>query len=445
MMRRVVAQSALMLLLCGGGGKCSTAEARHVVTNTEHAEDLLIRNDKLWVASRGGVEVYSLNDNKRIKVFTTEDGLAQNHILQIRSESGTIKARTAKHLCSLSERQWVCQDAEPWAITPARQKRHNGFRITAEVSHKGSSYLALAGDGVRKLGSDKTERRLTPKGQICSNHISAIAKFEGRTWFGSFDEGLCSTEDGKKFTTHEFGARMINDLEVTPKGLFVAAGAGLFLLRPNSDLLECSTSESDACRSLVGDFVRNTWVSQPGVNGLAFDGRSLYVTTKGCLWRVRVQGGPRDKEWWMPGGSRSLQSVATAGTDVWIATEDRGLVRKKGNRFDVFDKAAGAPESWFLDVTTDRRGNAYGATLRSGVVQVGKDGRVKQVMPKANPWGLFVGTTQGELWLGSQGGAAKRKGKQTTLHSDVPHPNVHVVTRLNDKLYIGTEGGLLVD
>ncbi len=411
----------LIAILCP-----QVVEARHVVTNTEHAEDLLVAGDALWVATRGGVEVYGLTSQERTKLYTTQDGLVRNHVLGLSLVDGVVTARTMAHSCAMVDARFVCKPHPRHEAEPRRYSRYRGFRVMARVTAEGAEYLALAGDGVWQVSGQRV-KRLTPAHQICSNHITAIARYAGRTWFGSFDEGLCSSADGVHFDVHEFGATMINDLEVTPRGLFIAASEGLFVTRDGKE------------------FQRNTWVSQLGVNGLAFDGRSLFVTTPGCLWRLRVRGGPRDQEWWKPGGSRSLQSVAATRKGVWIATEDRGLVRQTETGFDVFDQSAGMPESWFLDVAIDRQGLVYGATLRSGVVRVLRDDSIERVMPDADQWGLFIGAVGRAIWFGSQAGAARLAGPAVSLMEDTPHPNVHVVARVGRTLYVGTEGGLLIE
>lgn len=410
---------AAAVSLCAG-----VAQADTVITNTEHAEDLLVVNQQLWVATRGGIEVYSLASDKRDTVFTTSDGLARNHVIDLALVNGKITARTLQHHCTLRNARFECETRDLYKASPRHHARHRGFRVTAEQTVGDATYLALAGDGVWKTGKT-TGRRITPGEQICSNHITAVQEFAGRTWFGSFDEGLCSTTDMVHFETHEFGARMVNDLQVTPKGLFIAASKGLFLTRDGVD------------------FERNTWVSQRGVNGLAFDGKSLFVTSLSCLWRLRIQGGPRDQEWWAPGGSRSLQSVAATKNGVWLATEDRGLVHQTEEGFAVFDRSEGMPESWMLDVAIDGHGNVYGATLREGVVRIAANGTIKAIKDTSKEWGLFMGRVGDDIWFGSQNGAALEDGSKFARRA-TPHPNVHVVAYAASSLLIGTEGGLLV-
>ncbi|MBL4635828.1 MAG: hypothetical protein JKY56_18345 [Kofleriaceae bacterium] len=402
----------------------NVAQADNVVTNTEHAEDLLVVDRQLWVATRGGIEVYSIGSEVRETIFTSEDGLARNHVVDLALVEGKIRARTLEHRCTMENARFECVKSTLYKTTPKKHVRHRGFRVTATAVVGDTSYLATAGDGVWKVRGN-SQKRITAKGQICSNHITAIQSYAGRTWFGSFDEGLCSTTDMVHFKTHEFGALMVNDLEVTPRGLFIAASEGLFVTRDGEH------------------FERNTWVSQRGVNGLAFDGKSLFVSSLSCLWRIRIRGGPRDQEWWAPGGSRSLQSVAATDKGVWLATEDRGLVQQTKEGFQVFDRSAGLPESWMLDVAIDTRGNVYGASLRSGVVRIASTGTIQSIKSTDKEWGLFMGRVGTDIWFGSQNGAARKDGA-SFVRQITPHPNVHVIAQIGSDLFFGTEGGLLV-
>jgi len=396
-----------------------------VLANTSYVEDArILRSEgktRLYAATRGGVEAYDLPSGARVAHFTNLDGLVDLHVRSLEERKGHLVARLHHHRCTLEGERFHCVQAVPIEEpTMTVAGRLGGARITKKLRTEGFVVTATAGAGLW-LGDD-APRPLTPTDQICSNHMMAMTAFRGRTYFGSFDEGLCSTADGVHFEHHSAPFRMVNDLEVTPRGLYVAAAEGLFVTR-------------DGRRFRKIDFV-----NQRGVNGLAFDGRSLWVTTPGALWRLRLRGGPRTKGWWMPGGSRSLQAVAANDKAVWIATEDRGLVRKRLRDFQVVDRAAGMPSSWALDVAVASDGTAYAATLRDGVARVGLDGTVVRVEGIAEPWTLFVGLDGGQLAVGSQGGAFV-KGAPSLL--PLPNPNVHAIERIASSMYVATEGGTL--
>ena len=418
------------LILMAASASPAQAAGNLVYANTTYVEDILAAESKegtrVYAATRGGVEVYSLDTKERVAHYTSAHGLPTLHIRKVSLADDKLVAWTAAQRCVLQDERFHCteQSAMP-NVEPTLAGRMGGARITKTLRHRGHSLVATAGSGLWIGGTDPS--RLTPTNQICSNHMMAITSFAGRTFFGSFDQGLCSTEDGVLFRTHPGDFRMVNDLEATPYGLFVASGEGLY-------------------RSKDGvTFEKVESVSQRGVNGLAFDGRSLWVTTPGALWRVRIHGGPSNRQYWRPGGARSLQAVSARDGQVWIATEDRGLVKKTGaNRFQVFDRAAGLPASWVLDVAIDAEGTAYGATLRDGIVAVNSEGVIEQVDGAPDTWTLFVDAHQHGLSIGTQGGAAEVRGDKTLAMGVLPHPNVHVMARAHGKLYLGTEGGTVV-
>ncbi len=412
------------------GGAAAPAEARTgtqvVHANTSYVEDLhIIERESgamLYAATRGGVEVYELGSKKRVAHYTTAHGLPTLHVRKLEQVGDALVAWTQHHRCELNDTGFECEKS---AALPNAEfslaSRMQGARITEVLHHGKERLVATAGAGLWLDG--KKQRRLTPRRQICSNHMMAITSFAGRTYFGSFDEGLCSTKKGRSFRRHSGDFRMVNDLEATPHGLFVAASEGLF-------------------RSVDGvNFEKVGVVKQRGVNGLAFDGRSLWVTTPGALWRVRVHGGPVSRAYWRPGGARSLQAVSERDGQVWIASEDRGLVKKVGNTFKVFDRAAGMPASWMLDVSISPDGKAYGATLRDGIVAVSHRGDIEEISGAPDTWTLFVKAGKDGVAMGTQGGAALVSKGQTSTLMSLPHPNVHVIARVGKELFVGTEGG----
>ena len=422
---------AMALGLTSASAEVGASLSTQVVhANTSYVEDLHLvestEGTRIFAATRGGVEVYEPGGKKRLAHYTTAHGLPSLHIRKLAVEDSKLVAFTREDRCELEESRFQCSKIEALPNAPfTLAGRMGGARITEKLRHGKYTFVATAGGGLWLDGENP--ERLTPSQQICSNHMMAITEFAGRTYFGSFDEGLCSTKDGRTFTSHEGEFRMVNDLEATSEGLFVAASEGLY-------------------RSKDGvKFEKVKTVKQRGVNGLAFDGRSLWVTTPGALWRVRIKGGPRHREFWLPGGARSLQAVSERNGQVWIASEDRGLIKMKGNNFEVFDRAAGMPASWTLDVAIDKNGTAYGATLRDGIVAVSKKGKIKAVDGAPDTWTLFVDVDKHGISMGTQGGAALvKKDGATIAMLSLPHPNVHVMARVGKKLFVGTEGGTVV-
>jgi ligand-binding sensor domain-containing protein len=399
------------------------ASAQRVFTRTLHVEDLAIDGNTLWVATQGGVEEYDIPTRTRRRVYTTEDGLLEHAVRRVTTEGGTVRVVGDASECTLVDRAFVCRAAAPLpAVEPAVAPMFRGLRVTRRVGN----WVGTAGGGL--WIDEATPSRITPSGQVCSNHITSMAEYRGRLWLASFDQGLCS-HDAAGFHEHRAPFRMVNDLAATPKGLYVAASEGLFRTTDGTH------------------FERVAFVDSRGVNDLDFDGHTLYATTPSALYRIRIQGGRPSRAIWMPGGSHAIQAVATLRETVWLATEDRGVVRlRSGTRkVQVFDRAAGLPTSWAVDVAVTADGTPVVATLRHGLLRLSPEGVATSIAGVPDSWLLHVSVDpRGGLLVGTQEGAAEiDRSEQVRAVPHLPHPSVHALYRQGPILWVATEGGLL--
>ena len=231
---------------------------------------------------------------------------------------------------------------------------------------------------------------------------------------------------------------MVNDLRPTPQGLWVASAEGLFITR-------------DGRR-----FRRERRVRERGVNRLAISGKWLYATTPVALYAIRIGGRDLMRRWLRPAGSTALQAVAASGADLWLASEDRGVIRLRRGRFELFDRASGLPSSWMVDVarrhksvvqvgTQQRSGPHYqkarellqkGELGKIHSVRLGRDGRVREHSRDPDSWGLRLYPDRGAVLFGTQQGLDG--------FSRLPDPRVHAMLRTAEGLWIGTEGGLIL-
>ena len=417
----------------------SELHATAIFTHTRDVEDLAVDVGTAWVATRGGVEVYSLLDGRRRRLYTTADGLAEIHVHQVRALAGQVWARTQSHRCELVGERFTCTAAPALATPePTLTGRFQGARVTARAAFAGGELIGTAGSGLW-LQRDRASENpvlLTPAGQVCSNHMMAMAEFRRQLYLGSFDQGLCVT-DGAGFRRLDTPFRMVNDMLATPEALFVAATGGLY-------------------RSLDGvRFEKIEFVSVRGVNGLASDGTTLYATTPATLWSIplteRDASGRRrrPRQQWLPGGARAIQKVAVGAGAVWMSSEDRGVIRVAGDDVQILDRASGWPTSWVMDATVAGDRTLYAATFRHGLVAVDLDhaGRPQAERARVVPglpdtWLLRVHQHQGALWVGTQQGAARIHGDSVALIHGLPHPCVHAVAVYRGQAWLATEGGL---
>jgi ligand-binding sensor domain-containing protein len=402
--------------------RASTAAPGAVFTSTTYVEALAADGDTLWAATRGGIEAWDLPTLTRRHLYTTADGLTENAVNAVSVEKGVVHARTRNTTCTL-EGTWRCTPAPPVGVgVGVGVGEFRGHRITAQLEANGRLFVGTT-DGLWLASTPS--RRLTSDDQICSNHVVALATFAGKTWFASFDEGVCSF-DGAHFARTELPS-MANDLLTAGGALYAATTRGLFVTRDG-----------------------RRWRQVPGLDGrgvvdLASDDRFLWAVTPASLWRLPLR--PRRgsaRGWWQPAGSHALQAVDVRGGVVWVATEDRGLLRLAGGRFQVLDRAAGLPSSWAIDVAAGDDGGAWLATLRDGLVRIAPDGSSTPVAGDYGRWSLHVRAAGTTVWVGTQSGAAALDvptGAVLPL-AGLPHPSVHALYPSADGLWVATEGGI---
>jgi ligand-binding sensor domain-containing protein len=402
------------------------ALAAALYTSTAHVRALAVSGNVLWAATAGGVEQYDLIRGARVRLFTTADGLDSNDTLDVRHD-GALHIRTRLSTCSQigdtvpnpsggqmpdGIPDFRCVPEPPPGPPEATvAELLQGTRVTQRMQADGREIVATDGAGLWLDGV-----RITPAGQLCGNHVSALASFQGAIWVGTFDSGVCVLEGGR-FRPVAAPFRMVNDLRVTPGGLFIAAAEGLFFTRDG--------------RRFRGE----GRVRERGVNRLAASRRWLFVTTPVALYALRLQGRTVVRRWHRPAGSTALQGVALSGGDVWLASEDAGVIRMRRGRFHPFDRASGLPSSWVVDVAPAPDGGVWAATLRDGAIRLGGDGRIRERLGDPHSWGLRLHAGRGSILFGTQQGIA---GSRVAM----PDPRVHALLWTSDGLWAGTEGGL---
>jgi ligand-binding sensor domain-containing protein len=392
-----------------------------VYTRTADVEGLAAADGTLWVATRGGLEAYDLATLSRRRLYTTADGLAANAVRAVAVEDGRVVARTDRATCERHAGRFTCAPAAPLAApVPGAARTFQGARVTAELEAGGVKLVGTAGGGLWRDGA--APRALTPRGQVCGNHVVALTRFRGQTFLGTFDDGLCAF-DGARFRAVPAPFRMVNDLAATPGALYVATTRGLFVTR-------------DGAR-----FHRVPLADGRGTTKLSVDGDVLWAVSPVTLWRVPLGAG-RPRGWFLPAGSRALQSVDARGGVVWLASEDRGAIRFRDGRFTIFDRAAGLPTSWSVDVAAADDGGADVATLRHGLVHIAGDGHPSSVAGLPDSWLLRVVRDASGLWVGTQGGATRLAADGPHALLGLPNPCVHATLIEGASLWVATEGGL---
>jgi ligand-binding sensor domain-containing protein len=380
-------------------------------TNTSRVESIAAAGATLWAATGGGVERYDLITGKRVRVYPIGPAV---RIWSNDQNAQIAHARTLESECILEGELTRCTSAAVLAASvPSVAPLFHGARETARLTTAGGTVVATAGQGIWS-----NDQRLTPEGQICGNHVEALAEFRGHLWVGSFDDGLCVLE-GDRFRTVHGPFRMINDLRATRDALYVASAEGLYVTR-------------DGRR-----FRRERRIRERTVNHLAVGGRWLFATSPFALYAVRLDG-RIVKRWRKPAGSTALQSVAVSGANLWLATEDTGVIRMRRGKFEAYDRAWGLPSSWTVDVAAAPDGGVWAATLRNGFVHLDANGRIVELGADQRAWGLRLYDDRGRMRFGTQ------HGLDGVPAEKLPDPHVHALLRTRDGLWVGTEGGLVL-
>src|SRR5262249_45064462 len=162
------------------------------------------------------LEVYDLRTRRRERLYTTLDGLDSNWLRKVWHDGVSLRVLTPKSTCVLRNEGFRCASSTisktSLPFSPARLLE--GTRTTCSSTIDGIEYVGTSSRGVWIGG--KSPRRLSPRDQICSNHIETIANWRGEIWLGSFDEGLCAF-DGRSFRQVYTPFRMVNEMVGTPR------------------------------------------------------------------------------------------------------------------------------------------------------------------------------------------------------------------------------------
>ena len=96
----------LLALVTAPVAVATAAPGHRVLANTGHVEDLVVNGAReggpvVYAATRGGIEVYQLSDGRRLRHYTSADGLPELHVRELRINGGGVEARTRAPLCAL--------------------------------------------------------------------------------------------------------------------------------------------------------------------------------------------------------------------------------------------------------------------------------------------------------------------------------------------------------
>jgi len=411
------------------------APAQRVYTSIAVVDDLFLEDKTLYVASTGGVARIDLDTRVR-RIFSRAAGLIE------------IQKRRALH----------AGPSGVASVSSVSPERIDGWRVTARAATADGWYLGTSGGGVYwegnaahvaagiplvadwgAVGKPDGVAHLAWDDDLADPFVHDLVAFRGELWVAGFSAGTSVLSHGHMRSVHA-PFRYPNRMLVAGDTLYVAANEGLFFSRDGAH------------------FERVDAIEQRGVNGLAVDGDRLYVTVPAALHQMRLPTPNEEKRvanagpalvnsYFRPAGTRSLQGVTVSADRVYLASEDRGIIAFErasvpsggGRGFTAWDRLAGLPSSWVVDVAGDGAGGVFAGTLRHGVIHLDAAGHFTAV-PSPAAWTLRVAPAADGLWVGTQQGMTRTAATQSMR---LPDERVHARLEFDGSLYIGTEAGLL--
>lgn len=307
------------------------------------------------------------------------------------------------------------------------------------TSMNGPSWVGTRDTGAY-LRTAKGWRRVTPTGQLCGNHITALTRHKGRLVVGTFDRGVCWQRDDGRWQTFRRPAlpsNMVLGVASDGERLFVATTYGLGLYDG-----KVWTQVAFGGRNPVALGKLSVLAAVRVDKGVALvDGRGASIVATGVQPLTLVERLP------VPEGWSEHASVADgAGRFLWVASEDRGLVRWDGAKWQRFHDGRDLTDNWVTALSVDAEGRAIAGTCQDGFSYF--DGsrwtRVREaeglpsraiVSTALVPGGALIGTLLGAARFDAASGTVRPLPK-------LADPRVYAILVEGDSALFGTEGGL---
>ncbi|QSQ26673.1 hypothetical protein JY651_17835 [Pyxidicoccus parkwayensis] len=309
------------------------------------------------------------------------------------------------------------------------------------MSHapEGSTWVGTRDSGVHVRSGDKW-RRVTPTGQLCGNHITALTRHKGRLVVGTFDRGVCWQRDDGRWQTFRRPALPSNMvLGITSDGdrIYVATTYGLGLYDG-----KVWTQVAFGGRNPVALGKLSVLAAMRVDKGVALvDGRGASIVATGGPSLSLVERLPVPEGW-----SEHAYVADGAGRFLWVASEDRGLVRWDGSQWQRFHDGRDLTDNWVTAISADAEGRAVAGTCQDGFSYF--DGtrwtRVRDteglpsraiVATALVPGGALIGTLLGAAHFDATSGSVRALPR-------LADPRVYAILVEGDSALFGTEGGL---
>lgn len=401
--------------------------AWHAVPPGRTREEVLARVTALQRALPAGVTWTAFSER-----FA---GSADGRVFRV-ADASVVRAVPGAVLALTEEGEALHIDAGEgrFALREGRLEELGAPRGPAVVLERGGvRWLGTRDDGVHRAG-----HRVTPRGQLCGNHITALARAGAKLVVGTFDRGVCWTEGGRWVRAHKpaLPSDEVTGVVIDGRQLFVATTAGLahFDGRAWTQLAFGGRNPLGLERLSVLGLQRTSeglWV---------MDGRGASLVSTDAKRGLRLVSRVRTPEGWAAHPSLSRR----AGSELWFASEDRGLLRFDGATWTRFHDGRELTDNWVTALAVEP-GRAVVGSCTNGFTWF--DGarwaRVTTGLPSLMV--TAVALTPGGAVVGTLGGIVRfdpRTGAVTALTEPVADERTSALTWSEGELLIGTEAGL---
>ncbi len=363
----------------------------------------------------------------RLQSWSTKEGLPQSSVeALLQTRDGYLWLGTQEGLVRFDGIRFVVFDK-------SNTKALKANRVVALCEdRKGDLWIGTEGGGLTRLQQGVFTTWREANGLPNDRVRAVVEDASGVLWVGT-DRGLARAR-GSEFTTVALPGRFVGSLHAAKDGT-VWVGARDGSLRPmRQDQLgePIPIPGSGAVQALWQDEDGTLWVGRRDALVRVGPGSVRAYTAREGLPGRSVMAIRRDRD-----GS------------LWVGTENGGLARLRGDRFEVFTTREGLSNNIVQEILEDREGNLWVGTQDGGLNRLA-DGKFvtwteREGLAADIVWPV-MGDREGNLWAGtSNGGLSRfRDGVFTnfTTRDGLSSNSIQALAQdAEGALWVGTRGG----
>lgn len=389
-------------------------------------------DDRIAVATRGGISVLSSRNRQIVQNYTQQDGLSESRTRDIlQRQDGSIWVATRNGITILNDGELSYLNVRDGLIHPRVNK----------LMDDGNGGVWIATEGGISHYEYGRFANYTDNNGLSNNIITSLFKdFEGNVWIGSYGGGadLLGRELFLHYTVQQgLLSNMITSFAQDPAGgIWIGSYGGGISRVQDQTVMTLTTANNlidNRVYTMTKDRMGRIWIgTRNGVslmeNGRIFPGNQFPDLPDPKVRRI----------------------LEDRNGDMWIATYGGGIARyRNGVRVRVYDTSNGLPNNIVMDMLETRDGTIWAAT-HGGVVMI----RDNQMTAFNTENGLVQNSTIsvfedsiGQIWIGTFGGLSVYfAGSIRNITTDDGLPNNVVYFVTEDErgfIWIGTNNGLV--